>query len=727
MWDLNKTPRVASMDSEFAKSLVGYLIDGSRRRKGKFPGSCPKMVSQWKSSHNNISHPFEGEISEVGKYIYGHHVTKESFINSIKKGCAVCSDFLLMHVGTSEKDISQIERETGFFSVFTLNDWDLEHTDKLGRSMRVWFKNQAKNTSIIPLGYQKYQPVVNLEISPSTGDSATWKIIDKWLTDCVLNHEHCKNSDSATRYLPTRLLEIDDRSFRLVLGSECDSNEHYMTLSHCWGKKPLVESQARLLKPTFDILRQHQPISKLPKTFRDAMDIVSRLGVRYLWIDRLCIFQDSTEDWGAEAASMQDVYKNSYLTISALSATDNEGGCLFERDPEKVAPSAVSMRKSPDQEPATFGFESEMKFGWFRMFEGQPITKRAWILQERLLSSRVLHFGSKQVFWECCERNACETNPDTIPVYYFLEHDRGDHGSQEEWGEKKEHPHLWKQLIDAYEREYLSDPYEQLFADWQAVLRVYTRCQLTVPSDKLVALSGIANDMQRRLKDFKHDSTKYLAGLWEAKLREGLIWYMVVPGHRRRPPETYRAPSWSWASLDGKIDFEPVWSRSRSSTPLITEIYGETTLVGTSETGEVSGGSVTLRAPMMHIKINSHATARIGPCRVSAFTHPMTQESWKFEEEHADSSTEHITSEALFLLDSYEEVPEEMVGVPLIMRAGSPLWVLAVVPVEGKEVKYRRVGMVQEHTSQTLAHGGPSNEEFKEFIGKLPITQMTIV
>lgn len=277
------------------------------------------------------------------------------------------------------------------------------------------------------------------------------------------------------------------------------------------------------------------------------MDITTRFGVRYLWIDRLCIYQDSPEDWRTEAVSMQNVYQNSLLTISALGAADarDEGGCFFESDPEKVAPTVVSIKRSRDKPPEMFRFGLDKGWAWRLTFDRQPLIQRSWVIQERLLSRRVLQFGPKQVFWECHDRNACEVHPDT--VYDDLK-----------VPEAGSNPHLWKQLFDCPDRRHEDDPYEQLLTDWHCMLHQYAICQLTVPGDKLVALSGVAKDMQRRLKEFNRGSAKYLTGFWEAKLRDCLVWHIQYRGRRAK---TYRAPSWSWASVDGQTSLGSAPSR----------------------------------------------------------------------------------------------------------------------------------------------------------------------
>ncbi|GCB27691.1 hypothetical protein AAWM_10576 [Aspergillus awamori] len=329
--------------------------------------------------------------------------------------------------------------------------------------------------------------------------------------------------------------------FRIVESQQIQHEEHYITLSHCWGSTP-SNPNLILLKDTVWNLKEYQPISVLPKTFRDAFTIIERLEVRYIWIDRLCIFQDSPEDWRRESAAMGQIYKNAFLGISALGSSNDAGGCFFSRDSAKVLPSVVNIRVDNSSDPRPFRFRSEKGWAWKLTFEREPLPKRGWTLQERLLCPRVLHFGRKQVFWE-------------VQGMYLLRNTA-----------------------------------EQCL-------------RLTVPSDKLVAISGLAKDALRRLKDLGYDEDVYLAGLWRQNLPWCLTWRVMESC--RRPP-TYRAPSWSWASVDGavKLCYPGTHSaRKKPAQSFALVIGAECIPCGEDETGQVSSGTVTLKGPISSARL----------------------------------------------------------------------------------------------------------------------------
>lgn len=389
--------------------------------------------------------------------------------------------------------------------------------------------------------------------------------METWMSTCLDSHFQCNLPKISTSYRPTRLLKLDNpHTFHLVLGTECPPTLRYVALSYCWGQRP-VESLLRLLQSTVEDLSQEQPVENFPMTFRDAINVAQHFGVNYIWIDRLCIFQDSPKDWKREASTMQDVYRNALFSISALGAKDDQDGCFFERDPAKVAPTIVRFKMTEDGEKKAFRLGSEKGGSWRLFFENEPLVQRSWVVQERLLAPRTLHFGSKQVFWECREASYCEMHPHG--VYNFKHDDDDEGGGTQEADRNPKHPFLWKQLLDAPNRMRASDPYERLFADWNMLIDYYVSRELTVPSDKLVALSGLANNMKAELQQLRPGPHRYVAGLWEETLMETLMWNVVSPARRALQ---YRAPSWSWACLDGHLNLNGC--RRRGDTISFTSI-----------------------------------------------------------------------------------------------------------------------------------------------------------
>lgn len=270
-------------------------------------------------------------------------------------------------------------------------------------------------------------------------------------------------------------------------------------------------------------------IAHLPQTFQDAIVVTRRLGVRYIWIDSLCICQDDMHDWERESARMAAVYSNAYLTIAATGSSDSAGGLFFNRPERRYYRTGFNLAESGNTMASTkstvhgnmlvFSLPTakEVVRSYRVDMKEEPLSTRGWAFQERVLSRRVLHFASDQVCLECLEGSVYEDGL-RVPQRYFCTQSTAVSG----------HPKGQRQ----------GRPLDK----WNALLWQYNTRNLTDPSDKFPALSGIAKVYADRLDD------EYVAGIWKKSMIEGLCWQ----GLGCKPFDgSYRAPSWSWASVDG--------------------------------------------------------------------------------------------------------------------------------------------------------------------------------
>ncbi|KAF9872326.1 het domain-containing protein [Colletotrichum karsti] len=371
----------------------------------------------------------------------------------------------------------------------------------------------------------------------------------EWIEDCRgKTHEFCIAPDEAR--LPSRVVDVglDDGPVRLVqTRGEVAS---YVALSHCWGLKQIITT-------TTENLQEHLrevPFSKLSKTFQDAVTVTRRLGIRYIWIDSLCIIQNDRRDWEVEAARMMDVYSNSYLTIAATHSSSGDGG-LFRNTPDfEVSGTTITgepyqlfFRERIDHHlEVSLGDSSfsELDFGGqvygHPTIKDYPLLTRAWVFQERMLSTRVLHFGRYELFFECRSDLQCECSG------------INNHGSSQTTHAtvtKLVHADALDSLIPGKEwHVYASYYMAQL---WRTLVTSYTCLGLTKCEDRLPAMGGLAKHMALRRK------TKYLAGLWENTLSDDLIWAARSAGStwRKPRPDPRPAPSWSWASVQSHVNY----------------------------------------------------------------------------------------------------------------------------------------------------------------------------
>jgi hypothetical protein len=200
--------------------------------------------------------------------------------------------------------------------------------------------------------------------------------------------------------MPTRLIHVvDSDNLRLISGKEMKA-EKYIALSHCWGtlKPGMVPGYCTTISNISDREKGFK-IADLPQTFQDAIVVARELKVHYLWIDSLCIKQGPDGDWKDEAKRMEDVYPSAYCTIAAVSAGDSNAGFL-KRDASGIDVQDGSGRHIYVSTTNTCDFDEEV--------EQAALNKRAWVMQERLLSCRTIHFGARRMYFECGDGVYCE-------------------------------------------------------------------------------------------------------------------------------------------------------------------------------------------------------------------------------------------------------------------------------------------------------------------------------
>ena len=399
-------------------------------------------------------------------------------------------------------------------------------------------------------------------------------------SQCLGHHTGCTHVRSAENYCPTRLIEVransSDCGLRLYLTSNGSIKESYMTLSHCWGKSQFL----RLTTSTLNRLQKGFALAELPPTFQDAIMVTRALGMNFLWIDALCIIQDNFVDWQHEATLMSQVCSNSTCNVSALNAHDITGGLFFDRENSNIPCCTFTMCRKFERKRIYKFANTDF---WSDSFRHAPLTRRAWVLQERLLTPRVLHFGKGQLLWECNELRACEVYPRGMDP--ALSH--SDKFLQKAFGTI-----LQGDLDNALTSS-------QTFETWFELVQYYSKCKLTNSGDKLVAISGIVKRLQPL---FKAD---YLEGPWRKYLLEQMLWHVEshigadrsLAGERR--PE-FCAPSWSWASIDAPIVTGKL--PTYETYPMADIIEARIIPLTDDISGQIKGGYIRLRARLFPIK-----------------------------------------------------------------------------------------------------------------------------
>lgn len=380
----------------------------------------------------------------------------------------------------------------------------------------------------------------------------------QWLTECNLSHYNCKEG-KLSAWLPTRLIQVgqSDRPPRLVRGPELEKPSSYTTVSHCWGSAPALKLTRELL----EVFEQEIPVGLLPCTFSDAITITKELGIEYIWIDALCIIQDSPEDWQKECQVMAEVYKNGYCNIAALKAVDSNGGIFSARDPSLLKPLLIrSYWRGMSNGLWHWKFQRHHRH-IYREIERSVVHRRAWVLQERLLSPRNLHFGEHMIYWECRHSLGSETSnlKEALPRLFMF---KGEVNVE------------MTTLVTGY------------LYRWANVIETYTAASLTFDSDKLAAVSALAREYQRIVEYGTGTGCRYLSGLWLPYLAQQLLWYSMSPLLTRRLDNG--TPSWSWASLKGAVEY-PIWTEERLEADILIVIH-KADIFGPDTFSLVTGG-----------------------------------------------------------------------------------------------------------------------------------------
>ncbi|KAF2798055.1 HET-domain-containing protein [Melanomma pulvis-pyrius CBS 109.77] len=366
--------------------------------------------------------------------------------------------------------------------------------------------------------------------------------VERWIQSCDRNHKHCPTRAKPWgAFVPTRLLVVgtkgSEKPIQVVDTKKNNIKGHYVTLSHCWGPPKLNEPKKDAL--TINTMDQFMTLGvawkDLSKNFQQGIEVARFLEIEYMWIDSLCIIQGDAKDWETEGALMHKVYRNSYCNIAAVDSKDSTGGLFRERKQHQVLPASFEG----DGNSPMFGnkiWRAVREDLWEQDLLKTPLYGRGWVFQERMLSPRALHFSKHQIFWDCAEISACETVPGGLPLPLDRRAaaDRHWRGRLQEAG-----PNRWMLVSGAND-----DSIEEF---WKVAVENYTSCDLTQQTDKTIAVWGVAKLVRDSLGE------EYGAGLWERELAEQLAWRVADCTISERPKELQHIPSWTWASIKGKI------------------------------------------------------------------------------------------------------------------------------------------------------------------------------
>ncbi|OJI83794.1 hypothetical protein ASPTUDRAFT_55794 [Aspergillus tubingensis CBS 134.48] len=415
------------------------------------------------------------------------------------------------------------------------------------------------------------------------GSKRCLSLAAKWLDNCHKKHIRCNVHEDIPPFFPTRVIDVGSSRRRPHLHvSRVGETGRWVALSYCWGGY----SRFTLNASSFDGLRRGQSLKLFPSTLRDAILVTRALGVRYLWIDSLCIFQDDSSDWEAEASKMSSVYKHAAVTIAATSARTVEDGFLDKRAPyyschfpwrRQCHQGSGSIEHDSRFDPVAF--QSYRHFNYQELLRRSRWATRGWTLQEELLSKRLLCYTEEEMIWRCRAGRTREPRQQVEGIMNVTSEP------------------LWF-TIDGPDIIYTPATAHKT---WIQLIEDFAARSLSFDKDRLPAIGALAESFHAHIKE------QYCAGLWRGDILFGLLWSIHRCAGTEIPApmsvsSKERGPSWSWIGADSGVKLK--WPRPEIRPSMIylarvahCQIYRKSSDIF----GRIEGAELVLNAPYRHV------------------------------------------------------------------------------------------------------------------------------
>ncbi|CAM1505192.1 Fc.00g108290.m01.CDS01 [Cosmosporella sp. VM-42] len=377
---------------------------------------------------------------------------------------------------------------------------------------------------------------IGLPQLPKPGSDQSLQIFRQWLKDCDDNHTGCRFVGEAK--LPTRLIDLGSlQSPILRLVKTADGvvrDSRYVALSHRWGDIKTHRPFCTRLKDMsgrghdYESFKTAIPSADVPQTFRDVVEITRRLGIRYLWIDSLCIIQGDGGDFSTEAKRMENIFSCAYCVIAASRASNQAEGFLGERTPRQF------LTIQQDGSPPFYVCEAIDDFGHHVL--DAALNRRGWVLQERALARRTIYFADAQTYFECGEGVRCET-------LVKMQNNMADFLGDARFPER-----AMRTNSRALKIRYFQDLY-----------RRYSQLEFSHIQDRPVAIAGLESQLRKAywtkgdygiFDDGPGHGLFHRSLLWQRSEEEQTLKAIDFSEHRE-----YVMPSWSWMAYEGGIDY----------------------------------------------------------------------------------------------------------------------------------------------------------------------------
>ncbi|KAK8212723.1 heterokaryon incompatibility protein-domain-containing protein [Phyllosticta capitalensis] len=418
------------------------------------------------------------------------------------------------------------------------------------------------------------------------------------INNCQTQHKLCsaRHGDESITPTPTRLIDVspgwEGRNVKLRDRNTLPTSCEYAALSYCWGDHmPDCMTTPRTIDQNLRCILW----DTLPKTFCDAIEFTKGLGLKYLWIDSICIIQGDQGDWQKESGKMFDVYKNSKVTLAALAGKDSTSGLRTSTIKQETRLAATlrlgkftcplyirHKHYMPGPGPQSVGLRDPIRYERFKF----PLLTRAWTFQERIISPRVVFFSESEVIYECACEFDCECDASMSRQYDSVDFSK----------RPKRRIFQATHSVSEGDIDMCSSKIAEIWRN--AVAKVYSRLEITKPSDRLVALGAISEQFQQA-----RPGSEYLAGLWTDSLVDDLLWCLRTSSGLSWPDLSFPSaislrhfnlPTWSWASRKEEISY---WLKPEEHLVEVVEarcLYAED-----NQFGDLKSSTLILRGMML--------------------------------------------------------------------------------------------------------------------------------
>ncbi|CCT61096.1 hypothetical protein [Plenodomus lingam JN3] len=485
------------------------------------------VVKAWRNSKVACDdEPSWTDPNHPNDYTLSHHGNLLKLQKSAHSGCRLCNLLSILDKTTASPDCPQLEANTA--RAYNLKILPVpELNDQLGYLDLATFATSETYDVRVCIWNARTSSYDSSSYAQSTGSSQVLQVAKRWLTDCLDGHEKCNSLVTPPHHRPTRLVRlrsIGDRVTSISLfcyAAGQDRPVDYLTLSHCWGQGNFVQ----LNTANLTAFHEDIPMDLLPKTFADAIYITHFLGFQYVWIDSLCIIQDSLEDWTLESKSMGKIYQHAICTLAAVGADNSNDGCFYQR-------LYLKEHLSDNFWLPVYDLFAHKQQG--RSYDsGCPASlhSRAWVMQEQCLSVRAINFGRHEISWNCVSTNISEPRASTSSLV----------------GQSTLPHEFYASLAQPTGKGSNSQVSHNLqnLEFWWKIVQQYSGRDLTVATDKWPAFQGLAFEVARAWKQ------SLFYGLWEHDILHELLWSISIkPLH---PKLEVGAPSWSWLSMSSAV------------------------------------------------------------------------------------------------------------------------------------------------------------------------------